>query len=482
MYRRYFVTIAILTLLMAVAPGRSFTQGDGGTCPELVKKALADVGNNCGDLSRNNACYGYNRLDATFSESVAEDFFSKPKDRTPLKTVQSINTAALDTELNQWGVAVMAVQADIPNTLPGQAVRFILFGDAKIENAVKAENIVQPVETPIEVTAVTRANIRSFPTVNSNVVGNVAAGTKLPGDALSADKKWVRVVVDKSTPGWISLDVARTNDDLTKLPVIVRESKTPMQAFYFTTNIGAPKCNEAPSLLVVQGPQKVAVNISANGADIRIGSTIVLKKNGANTMQIIVINGNAKIGNVIIPRGFTVEAPLSDDGKTITGPLTNLRPLTQEELDGLAVLEDLPLDLLNYKIELPTEAEIQQLLAALRGGGNGGNQGNNTGPASGQADCSKFKLTSPLDAWATTNTTFYWDPAPGATSYRITTSQGQTAETSSTNTAFSLGGGGDNFSWTVEALVNGQVACSATVNLTVRDHSIRPGPAQTPGP
>ena len=47
------------------------------------------------------------------------------------------------SELNEdagvWGVAVMSLQADIPNTLPGQNVTFILFGDVMIENAASDE-------------------------------------------------------------------------------------------------------------------------------------------------------------------------------------------------------------------------------------------------------------------------------------------------------------------------------------------------------
>ncbi len=49
-----------------------------------------------------------------------------------------------------------------------------------------------------------------------------------------------------------------------------------MQAFYFRTSISGTQCTEAPNSLVVQGPQDVAVDITANGADIRLGSTIAL--------------------------------------------------------------------------------------------------------------------------------------------------------------------------------------------------------------
>ncbi len=487
MYRQYLIVMVMLALFITAAPQRSLTQDSPDNCPQFVKKALADVGNNCSTLTRNNACYGFNRLDVTFAQAVADNFFSKPSDRANLKDLETISTAGLDTALNQWGVAVMSVQANIPGSLPGQAVRFILFGDVKVENAVKPEDAFQSAEKPIEAVTLVGANIRSSPTTNANVVGSVPVGAKLAADALSADKKWLRVAFNNIAPGWISLDVVQASDAVNKLPVVTKVSKTPMQAFYFTTGVGDPKCNASPSLLVVQGPEKVAVDITANGADIRIGSTIVLKKTAQNQMQIIVVSGSAKIGNVVVPAGFTVFAPLSPDGQTLIGPLTDLRPMTQEELDGLETLEDIPANLLNYPIQIPTEAEIQQVLANFLAQNKSNSNGNNNtvvnGPAAGKADCSKFKLTSPLDAWAYKPIQFYWDPAVGATSYRITTSLGQTFDVNGTNTTINLAGAvGENLTWTVEALVDGEVACSMTSPSLVRDQAPRDTSGYTPKP
>src|SRR5215813_7987730 len=118
--------IIVITLL-AVMPQRSLTQdSNGGSCPALVEQALQDLGDNCGGLGRNSACYGFNRVSALFNQDVTDTFFSKPADVSDLKIMQSIETAPLDTILNQWGVAVLSVQANIPNTIPGQAARFIL--------------------------------------------------------------------------------------------------------------------------------------------------------------------------------------------------------------------------------------------------------------------------------------------------------------------------------------------------------------------
>lgn len=476
---RYLVTV--LTPLFLVLGGITLFSARNSlaqdtTCSALVQQALTDVGTNCGDLGRNTACYGYNRVEATFTEAVAEDFFSKPSDQSTLATLQTVQTAPLDVDLDQWGVAVLSVQANIPNTLPGQAVKFILLGDTQIENAVSPEDAFQAAASPLPVTATVAANVRSRPTTSANVIGSIPAGAALAADAISPDKAWVRVTYNETAPGWISLQVVNVDGDLSTLPEYSQDSRTPMQAFYFHTGADGLNCTEAPSLLMVQGPEHVTVDITANGADIRISSTILLQTDPeTGTMHIAVGSGEAKVGGVIVPAGFTVDAPLTDDGNEVNGPLMNLRPLTTDELEQYQTIENLPGDLLNYRVELPTEDEIQQTLSVVNGGGGSTNDaGVTTGPAAGQADCSGFGVTSPLEAWGRQPTTFYWNGARGATSYRLNTPAGS-VETTSLNATIDLGGvGGDTLSWNVDALVNGVVACSSGATLGTRDVSIQP--------
>src|SRR5438132_11557045 len=104
------LSVVIAVFLLTVTLQRGLTQDGANSCPTLVKQALVAVGNNCGGLGRNSACYGFNRVNATFSENVNDGVFSKPADQTGLKTLQSIDTAPLSDTLKEWGVAVMSVQ------------------------------------------------------------------------------------------------------------------------------------------------------------------------------------------------------------------------------------------------------------------------------------------------------------------------------------------------------------------------------------
>ncbi len=134
--------------------------------------------------------------------------------------------------------------------------------------------------------------------------------------------------------------------------------------------------------------------------------------------------------------------------------------------------------------------EIQQALLFFSQ--TSGVGGASTGPAAGQANCSNFKPTSPLGGLPFGQTTFYWDGAPGATSYIVnlydeTGALKASFETAAPNTNLvgdtSGLGGGFSFSWEVVALVNGQVACTSA-NVTMFREAPPPVdlPQSTPEP
>jgi hypothetical protein len=111
-------------------------QTDTATCTDVIRGALREVGANCNSLSRNSVCYGFNQVNSTFTQVVPANFFSRPADRGELTVFERIQTASLRLQENIWGIAVLSVQANLPQTLPGQNVLFMLVGDTQVENAV----------------------------------------------------------------------------------------------------------------------------------------------------------------------------------------------------------------------------------------------------------------------------------------------------------------------------------------------------------
>jgi hypothetical protein len=103
-------------------------------CPAIVQTALEAVDSLCAETGRNQACYGNLALSAESREGAANLSFEQPGDLANLADVASLTLNAMDAENSTWGVALLRVQANLPETLPGQNVTMLLFGDVEISN------------------------------------------------------------------------------------------------------------------------------------------------------------------------------------------------------------------------------------------------------------------------------------------------------------------------------------------------------------
>lgn len=373
--RLFFLICTALLLVTGLTRQSSYAQTGATTCSSLVQQAIAALGTNCEGLGRNSACYGTFRVNATFTDAEVQASFSAPAARASIDTLQTIRTAPLNTETNEWGVAVISAQANLPGVLPGQNALFLLIGDAEIENAVPQDEAFQSGE-PLRLLAPTETNLYEYPGTNADVVEVISAGAEILTDAMSEDGEWLRTAYS-DLAGWVSREDIAADEDLSSLPVYTPLSFTPMQAFYFRTNIGA-ECSEAPSAVIVQGPQNLTIDINANGADIRLGSTVLfrtlpldenaedLPENAGSMFQIIVLDGEVILNPdsdnpIIVPAGYTTVACLSNpqnlgtDGESndmivlADCGFTPPRPLTEEEWAEFTTLNGLSL---NYPMDI----------------------------------------------------------------------------------------------------------------------------------
>jgi hypothetical protein len=447
------------------------TQDENLSCAPLIEQGFTQLQANCAGLENGAACFAFNNVNAS-----GDGAFSEPGDRSDLSGIQTIQTAALDPALEQWGIAALNVQANVPTALEGQGVRLLMLGDVQVENAVAPENALE-VSEPITVTVLVGANLRASPSTNGQVLASVPAGTELQADGLSNDEEWLRVFHEGAI-AWVSRSVLAINDPLDALPVWGGDGRTIMQDFFVSTGNGLAQCEGAlPALLIIQGPENIPVSLRINGVDIRLDSTMALWITPDNEMRVLVLEGSAQIDTLSIPAGFTAKAPLSEDGHSVSGQWENMRAMTPDERAILTPLENLPVETLNNNITIPTEGAIQEMLAALSASNIGEAR---AGAAAGQADCSRFQPTSPLGGLAFGPTTFYWDAALGADNYRINiyNERGEQVGsflTNSANTAVTVDtgagsiGDGLNFTWEVVALVNNQVACTSSQVLVLRE-------------
>jgi len=121
----------LLMLTFTTAPVSA--QPNDDACPTLVEEALARVAEGCQGLGRNQICYGNDRLSVSGFDALPLPDFEKNGDTADVERIAALTTAAMNVEENVWGIALMALQANIPNTLPGQNVTFVVFGDVSIQ-------------------------------------------------------------------------------------------------------------------------------------------------------------------------------------------------------------------------------------------------------------------------------------------------------------------------------------------------------------
>ena len=101
--------------------------------------AIESVASACYDTGRNQVCYGNISLNVT-PEPDAPDFtFERVGDIMDLTSLRSLRVSPLDELQGEWGIAMMQLQADIPESLPGQNVTFLVFGDVELENRASLE-------------------------------------------------------------------------------------------------------------------------------------------------------------------------------------------------------------------------------------------------------------------------------------------------------------------------------------------------------
>ncbi len=316
-------------------------------CPSIVKTALDTTNQVCSALGRNQACYGNIKLSVEPQADVASFSFSKPGDMADINGMKSIILSPLDATADTWGVALMKIQANLPDTLPGQNVSFILFGDVQIDNAVGA------IPATLNVSARQSVNIRQQPSKTGKVVAPLQPGTdNMVTDGISEDGAWLRVHNDDSSiQGWVSAGIVTVDGDVKTLAVVKADAPhyTPMQAFYFKSGLNDAPCTEAPdSGILIQTPQGAGkISLNVNGADITLGSTAYVQAQPSGEMTLNVVEGQGTVTSsgktVTVPAGTRARVPL-DANLTANG-----EPVGPEPYDP-AALTALPLRLMPQSI------------------------------------------------------------------------------------------------------------------------------------
>lgn len=303
-------------------------------CPTFVSYALNTVDSACTDIARNQLCYGNITLNVTPRIAINDLHFNQSGDLANLADIEKIQLSPFDTATDEWGIALMSVQANLPDTLPGQNVSFLLFGDVSIADA--SSDIIE-----VPLTAMTGVNVRAHPNTTATVVGSLRNGQSVTAIGRLADSSWVRIRLENDSLGWVASSYL--DGEVYQLLQTDGTDFGPMQAFYFSTGIGHAACAEAPdSGILIQTPEGVdTVILRANNVEIELGSTIYIQAIAGDAMIVNVIEGEAIITSFgetqVVPAGTFSSIPLDANG------LASGIPEYPQAYDESA-LQNLPID------------------------------------------------------------------------------------------------------------------------------------------
>lgn len=341
----FFVLLWMALLSISIVSAQS------DECPMIVQDILMTVGDVCDATGRNQVCYGNvaitaeGRNDAFRLDTVG--------DVANLSDMQSLSLSPYDEEAGIWGVALMRLQANLPDTLPGQNVTMLAFGDVSLTNAINA---------PVQLTATlsTNGRTRRTPTTadgDLNVLTAIPSGTSVEVLGRNERGDWLLIRLPEASIagaqfGWISTQVLRISGDRMGLNIFADDvlnfgtppATTPMSAFYLKTGIGQTNCAEMPpDGVLIQTPKGAGrVQMTVNGVQMSFGSTVFLKTVD-NLLAVMVVEGTATVtaNNVtqFVPAGAEVVIPLNED---LTAPIdvpSNPLPYKPSDVSYLPITE-----------------------------------------------------------------------------------------------------------------------------------------------
>lgn len=323
----------VLLLVAASCESLADMQASGPECTTIVKRALEVTNEICDGTGRNQACYGHMLVRAEPQPGVTSFSFDKVGEKVDVAALKSLHLSPMDTTAGTWGVSMMRLQANLPDTSPGENVTLLLFGDVEVRNIIPAPRL-------LNVTTSTRGNVnvRLEPADTAFVMGTLPPGTAIMARGRSADGAWLYVdLPNNSGRGWVNASVVSTDGDTQSLNVIqpyLADAK-PMQAFYLRTGNNATTCAETPNDgLVIQTPEGEAeVRLWINEVKIRLKSTVFIQAREQRPMSITTLEGEVHVEALgveqNVPEGSSVTVQLNENNVPVAPP-SSPQPVPKE--------------------------------------------------------------------------------------------------------------------------------------------------------
>jgi uncharacterized protein YgiM (DUF1202 family) len=380
------------------------------SCPALVGDAINLVGQACTGLGRNQLCYGNRLVTATTWEGVDLSEFAEPGDKVGVSEVASIATFPASSADETWGVALVSLQANLPDTLPGQNVIFVLFGEAQIESQVPPDDAAPSVTLPAAATS--NPNLRSGPGTNYAIAGSLRQGEQVTVIGRNDVGDWL-LVEGEGRAAWVFAELVSVEGDVTTLDVtdvsatLSASYRAPLQAFRLTTGLGRPNCAEVPlDGLLIQSPDGTTVKFLINGVEISMASTALVRTVEEDRLRVANLEGSVTVTTA----GTSVELEPGEYTE-VSADEQPARPQGYSHDDA----HDLPVEVLPQQVQLPIPSgegsvAYSAFFCNFRGGASGVRAGQTLVVDAGWRDPLR-QVTAFLNS-ATLTVTYDGDPVP----------------------------------------------------------------------
>ncbi len=296
-------------LALLLIPAVALAQDE--QCLAIIQAAFDMAAQACSGTARNQACVGSPPAQAEPQAGFEPFAFSQAGDIINVREMQTLRTTSL--EAGSYSVSLLRLQAGLPDTAPEQNVTMLAFGDVEIQNAVGAADV----PPTLIVSPTGNMNIRSGPSTDDSIIGNLEAFQAVTATGRLGDNSWMRVRLADGTFGWLSTPLLNVTGDVNTLD-IVDSSGAPIAIRYnavqsFTFRSGDAPCAGAPeSGILLQTPAEVIFSI--NGVEIVLNGAAFVEAQPGGEMTVSALDGLVRAGasgtaHVMLP-GTQVRIPL----------------------------------------------------------------------------------------------------------------------------------------------------------------------------
>jgi hypothetical protein len=119
--------------VIEAAPVQQVAELSSDECQVLIQRAMDTSDERCQRTENGQACYGHFTVDAELLPDAAGPF-DQMGDVVGIESLKALYTAPLDPVSEDWGIAVFRIQANLPRTVAGQTVTFLVYGNTSLEN------------------------------------------------------------------------------------------------------------------------------------------------------------------------------------------------------------------------------------------------------------------------------------------------------------------------------------------------------------